>query len=299
MEITEERFEDGKWKLTWSKKINVDLRKDQLKAKTIYENKPHRIYEDRAIFPDKMIRLTADLEDAEKDLFAPKRLLRAHAYVAPNIGRIKVAEWDTELPTMSFSNANFRWFYNPGYAKAQSLLEILQEPTFQNERWMKIKPQGEGLVLVQINTICRYYIDLAKGMPIKYVDIIGKEDGTIEENCSIEVTEFTLKNGWLFPTGILLTRNGKPETRQIIDPKTLKINELFSAKDFVVTVYPGTRVCDDLEKKEYIAGQKMTSANIKELETQLKNFAEEVRKSREKSKSETKEKKEQQKKEKQ
>jgi hypothetical protein len=301
MEVTEEIFEDGKWNLRWTERYTNDRRKNLLRTKSVLPRNARQMhnYMDSVRSQDKFDRLLARLYDTEKDPFEPERLSEAsmgiynpHEFDGPNSS-------DLAFTMFPGTGAHFEWLYSNGDRKGRTLLEILQDKEYQDGRRLKIKPQGTGLVVVQIEEDGQYYIDLSKGMPVKYAQLLAKEDGSLEEYRTYEVTEFMLKDGWFFPITILTTEKGVSILRQKINPKTLEINKLLSPNDFAVKIYPGTRIHDFIENKEYIAGQEMTSANIKELETQLKNFAEEVRKSREKSKSEAKEKKEQQKKEKQ
>ena len=279
MQITEERFEDGKWKLKWTKKIKVDLKEDSLKSKAIYENDGggQRTYEDWVIFPDKEIRFSAHISDLERDPFSPTELSKSHAFVNPNVGRTGALSGGLILPAISYAKAYFPWLYGPGDSKNRSLLDVLFDPGYQDERWMKIKVLDENLIFIQIDSHSQYSIDRREGMPNKYIALSKQEDGTIKEDYIMEVTDFTPKNGWLFPTSILVKKDGKPYSRQKIDPSTLEINKPLTPKDFTVKFFPGTRIVDNINNKEYIAGQFMTSADIKELETQLKALVEKAK----------------------
>jgi hypothetical protein len=298
MEITEEELVDGKWKLIESKKVLADFRRDIMRVKKVEENDKSsmRRYSDWTSNSQsgKETYLYADLDKKENNIVFPEKINEAYASIYAQ--KNTVSGICNDRLWRFFMGGGFFFFFDSSADRERTLLEIIQDPAYQNKGTFKIKRLDPNTTIVDFG-VCRYFFDLSKGMPFKYVDRLSKIKDTLKD-FSMEVTEFTLKDGRLFPTAILYRREGKPISRQKINPKTLKIDQPLSPSDFAVKIYPGTRVRDEIENKEYIAGQEMSSADIKELERQIINLVGEVQKHREKSKNEAKAKKEQQGKEK-
>jgi hypothetical protein len=300
MEYTEEGFVDGKWELFGAQTIVADFRKDILKVKSVREEKDsagrrYRTYGEivESFQTGKRISIHADLDEGENNIFFPRKLKQPYAKISPLLAS---PYGICNSGIAYFSNNFFLYFDSKLPMRYRTLLETIQDPAEQKAKRVKIKQLTPNTAIVDIGS--EYFIDLSKGMPYKYVSrYIDTENGPPKEK-SIEVTEFTLKDGRLFPTAILYTENGNPLSRQKVNPKTLKIDHLISPSDFAVKIYPGTLVRDEIENKEYIAGREMTSADYKELERQLKDLADEVRKSDEKAKKGQEANREQQEKEK-
>jgi hypothetical protein len=285
MEFTTERHVNGKWKLETSTQILVDFKKDLIRIKEVQEadKRNKRSYRERVsnYRTAKETTLCGDLDNEEDNIFFPKKLdeailskHRVSGNCLPGIGH--------------FVGSGFFFLFDSFASpmRFRNLLEIIQDPAYQNSGDVTIKQLGSNTALIKIS-YRHFFIDLSKGMTFKYVDRYNDKNGVEREQETVEVTRFTFKDGRLFPTDIFCKEKDVPPYRQKVNMKSLRIDQLLSPSDFAVKIYPGTRVRDEIENKNYIAGQEMSSADFEELEAQLKNLADEVRKSETKAKNET------------
>jgi hypothetical protein len=179
------------------------------------------------------------------------------------------------------SRLDFIWFFYDFHIPSGSDIvtsSLLSDSEFLNSKIIKM--DDPTVICIRVHDRKRMLINRNTGMITKI--LWGNEkDGKFTEDSSMEVIEFATVAGWQFPVTIL-KKSSAGESRQRIDVKSLKINEPLSASDFVVTIPSGTQVIDHIKGTSYVTGRPITSADIADIETQLRAL---VKKAQESTKS--------------
>jgi hypothetical protein len=183
-------------------------------------------------------------------------------------GVIQVAPDDI----FSTSRLDFVWFFYDFHIPIGTS-DIIPAPLLTDREFLNskiIKTDDPTVICIRIHELKRMLINRNTGMITKI--IWGREEnGKFTEGSSMEVTEFASVSGWYFPISIL-TKSSEGERRQRIDVKSLKINEPLPASDFVVTIPSGTQILDHIKGATYVTGRPITSADISDIETQLRSL---------------------------
>jgi hypothetical protein len=262
--------ENGTWNLNRKERAKLDFEHDRYSNYFIKKKewaKQEFWHEQQIQLGEK--RFTLEFSTRAGDFTALSSMEKKHAY-----GRVDLSK-DNRKP---FRNRSFFscFYYLSGYnprlwmsGKDVWIDSFLREPTTA-VKFETSRNESSGEIYIDF-AVKRFVVDPKRGVVTKimshYCD--PKIDKMVQEPW-LEVTKFHEKEGYLFPIEIILyDDNGKPCSRQRIDPSTLEINKEYSITDFVLKIPAGTRMDDRVKGVSYVAERPLTSQDIKEIESEL------------------------------
>ncbi len=252
LKYTEEKSTDGKnWTLVSLNKVQWDVKDDVLKRSSLLKiDSDTTLFKQFSVANGKLVVLQGNVSNTERNLcIDPSKLIDP-------VSSIQTTRIEASVRTGI--DLWFFYYYDP----KKTLLDLFNSKDARSSSTGITVNNDE--ITVPAFGVRRYVISSSKGMVVK---ILEGEIG--DDSNGMVADEFSLKNGWLFPTTILTKENGIYVRRQKIDVNSIEVNKSYSPGDFFLTIPKGATVYDDIKGIDFQAPHPISSLDIKEIEGAL------------------------------